>query len=123
MNKESCVIYQGNHFQIEWYFDANGFSQPYEYFLSATPDQRRTFLLLVKRIGDFGVIMDKTKFRNEGDGIFAFKPQPDRYLCFFTVGKKIIVTNSFVKRQQKLPQKEKKLCVKCQKDYLERFSE
>ena len=44
-------------------------------------------------MGDLGKILDITKFRNEGDGIYAFKPQPDRYLSFFTDNKKIIVTN------------------------------
>jgi len=39
--------------------------------------------MLFKRIGDFGKISDKTKFRNEKDGIYAFKPQPDRLLSFF----------------------------------------
>jgi hypothetical protein len=48
-------------------------------------------------MGDLGKIFDITKFRNEGDQIFAFKPQPDRYLCFFVVGKKILITNGFEK--------------------------
>jgi len=78
------------------------------------------FLILVKKIGDFGKIFDKTKFRNEGDGIFAFKPQPDRYLSFFTDEKKIIVTNGFVKKTDKLPENEKKLAIKYRMDYFER---
>jgi hypothetical protein len=71
-------------------------------------------------MGDFGKIYDITKFRNEGDGIYAFKPQPDRYLSFFTEGKKIIVTNGFKKKTEKLKKKKKKLAIKCRQDYLER---
>ncbi|MBS4166988.1 hypothetical protein NEOC65_002090 [Neochlamydia sp. AcF65] len=48
-------------------------------------------------MGNQGKIFDEMKFRNEGDGIYAFKPQPDRYLGFFFKSKKIIVTNAFVK--------------------------
>ncbi|MBS0629332.1 MAG: type II toxin-antitoxin system RelE/ParE family toxin [Verrucomicrobia bacterium] len=59
-----------------------------------------------------GKIFDQTKFRNEADKIYAFKPQPDRYLCFFFRGKKIIVTNAFTKKTQKLPEGEKELAVK-----------
>jgi hypothetical protein len=55
-----------------------------------------------------GKIRNETKFRNEEDGIYAFKPKPDRFLCFFFSGKKIIVTNAFEKRQDKLPLEEKK---------------
>ena len=75
---------------------------------------------MVKRIGDSGNIYDITKFRNEGDGIYAFKPQPDRYLSFFTDGRKIIVTNGFRKRTDSLPKNEKELALKYRKDYFDR---
>ena len=71
-------------------------------------------------MGDFGKIFDKTKFNNEGDEIYAFKPQPDRFLSFFTYGKKIIVTNGFTKKTDKIPKKEKDLALRLRKDYLER---
>lgn len=58
-------------------------------------------------MGEQGKFFDKTKFNYEGDGIYAFKPQPDRYLCFFFKGKKIVVTNAFCKKTQKLPMNEK----------------
>ena len=120
MDKQSCVIYIGEQFILEWYYDKNGKSVAYDYFAGITREQRRKFLVLVKRMGDFGKILDKTKFRNEGDGIYAFKPQPDRYLSFFTDDKKIIVTNGFVKKTNKLPKKEKDLAIKYRQDYFER---
>ena len=78
------------------------------------------FFILVKKIGELGKIFDITKFRNEGDGIYAFKPQPDRYLSFFTDGRKIIVTNGFKKKTDKLPKNEKELAMKYRQEYLER---
>ena len=74
--------------------------------------QKRKFLILVKKLADFGTIYDTTKFRNEGDNIYAFKPQPDRYLCFFFTGKKIIVTNAYHKKSDKLPPSEKTTALK-----------
>ena len=74
-------------------------------------------------MGDQGKIFDETKFRNEGDKIYAFKPQPDRYLCFFFRGKKIIVTNAFMKKTQKLPQSEKDLALKAYQSYEKRIKE
>jgi len=112
------VIYSGERFSVEWYFDENGYSQAYEYFLSTDDLQKRKFLILVKRIADFGKIFDKTKFRNDGDSIYAFKPQPDRYLAFFVVDKKIIVTNAFYKKTDKLPKSEKDLALKYKEIYL-----
>jgi len=74
MDKDTCVIYSGSCFTVEWYYDADGYSQAFEYFLETTQLQKRKFLVLVKRIADVGRIFDITKYRNEGDGIFAFKP-------------------------------------------------
>ena len=74
-------------------------------------------------MGEQGKIFDETKFRNEGDKIYAFKPQPDRYLCFFFKGKKIIVTNAFQKKSEKLPLNEKEQAVKAHTSYEERTKE
>ncbi len=73
--------------------------------------------MLFKRMGDFGKISDITKFRNEGDKIFAFKPQPERFLSFFYTGKKIVITNGFRKKSQKLPEKEKNLALQRMNSY------
>ena len=67
-----------------------------------------------------GEIHDKTKFRFEGDRIYAFKPQPERFLCFFYEGKKIIVTNGFRKKQQKLPVQEKENALMKRVSYMKR---
>lgn len=117
IDKESCLIYKGPCFTIEWFYDEKGYSQPYEYFLKSSAGQKRKFLLLAKKMGDFGKIIDKQKFRNEDDKIYAFKPQPDRYLCFFKTGKKIIVTNAFRKKGDKLPTQEKTTAVKTMEKY------
>ena len=120
MDHESCVIYSGEKFTLEWYYDKEGKSTAFDYFCESTEDLQDKFFVLVKRMGDFGKILNITKFRNEGDGIYAFKPQPDRYLSFFTDNKKIIVTNGFKKKMEKIPKNEKNLAIKYRQDYFER---
>jgi phage-related protein len=120
VDKNSCVIYAGCCFTVEWYYDKEGNSRVYDYFLGTTQEQKRKFLILVKRTGDFGKIFDKTKFRNEGDGIYAFKPQPDRYLSFFTKGNEIIVATAFCKKTNKLPKNEKDSVLRLRQDYFDR---
>lgn len=68
------------------------------------------------------LIADETKFRNEGDGIYAFKPKPNRFLCFFFKGKKIIITNAFVKKAQKLSPEEKERALRAFDDYQSRVT-
>jgi len=68
MDKNSCVIYAGQCFTVEWYFDCDGYSQAYEYFLSTTQVQKRRFLVLVKRIAEMGKLLAikyKKKFINK----------------------------------------------------------
>lgn len=85
--------------------------------------KNENFFCQLKKIGDFGKIFDKTKFRYEGDEIYAFKPQPDRYLCFFKKGKKIIVTNGFCKRTNKLPLAEKAIALENKQMYEHLYEE
>lgn len=70
-----------------------------------------------------GKILNITKFRHEGDSIYAFKPKPDRSFCFFYFHKKIIITNAFEKKQDKLSPIEKKRALAFQKDYKSRVEE
>ena len=111
------IAYEGETLTVEWFFDEKGKSEALDFFETLSKTQKRKALMLFKRIGDFGKISDITKFRNEGEKIFAFKPQPDRFLSFFYVGKKIVITNGFRKKAQKLPKKEKTLALKRMKNY------
>jgi hypothetical protein len=111
------LAYEGDEFKIEWYFDEEGRSQALEYYHKLSSNEKVGVLKLFKRIGDIGKIQDTTKFRNEGEQIYAFKPKPDRFLCFFFRDSKIIVTNAFRKKQDKLPKNEQERAVKCKKDY------
>lgn len=120
---QSNIAYEGSEFTIEWYTDSKGNSQALEYFKEQPNDKKRKLLNLLRLIGDQGEIFDKTKFRFEGDDIYAFKPQPDRYLCFFVKGKKIILTNAFVKKTDKLPLNEKERALKARHSYEKRVKE
>lgn len=59
------------------------------------------------------------------DGIFELRVQQGtditRILYFFMVGHKIIITNGFVKKTQKTPQREIELAKKYRAEYMERI--
>ena len=111
------IAYKGLEFQIEWYYSPTGQSQAYEYYQELEVGDRIKVLKLFRMIGDIGKIRDENKFRNEGHKVYAFKPQPHRFLSFFLEGKKIIVTNAFWKKQDKLPKGEKERALKCMESY------
>lgn len=121
MSDKVFKAYSGEVFTIEWYFDEKGNSQSLDHFRALSASQKRKLLMLFKRMGDIGRILDKTKFRNEGDGIYAFKPQPDRFLSFFTTDKKIIVTEGFLKKTEKLPSNIKERTIRLKNEYFYRI--
>jgi phage-related protein len=123
MNRKHCIAYEGNFYTIEWYFDESGKSQALDYLMKLNPEKQKKVFYLIKRIGDNGKINDITKFRNEGDKIFAFKSQPDRFLSFFVKDKTIIITNAFRKKTDKLPENEKAKALKYKENYLLRVKE
>ena len=74
MDKEEkeYVLYKGEKFTVEWYYNEKNKSQPFEYFNSLSSQQQMKLLYLVKRIGDFGKISDKTKFLSAANEIIVF---------------------------------------------------
>ncbi|MFI5342638.1 MAG: type II toxin-antitoxin system RelE/ParE family toxin [Chlamydiales bacterium] len=115
--KKEYIVYEGPEFTIEWYYNSNGKSSAKEYFDDLDTDRQTDAFELFMAMAHVGKILNIQKFRHEGDSIYAFKPKPDRFLCFFFSGKKIIITNAFVKKQDKLPPSEKRKAQEYQEDY------
>lgn len=123
MKKQSkeYIAFQGKKFTIEWYFNASGKSSALDYFETLDDEMQIKLLELMALIGTVGSIKNKQKFRHEGDKIYAFKPQPYRFLCFFFSNQKIIVTNGFHKKSDKLPKADKERALKAKHDYENRI--
>lgn len=119
---KNYIAYKGIEYTIEWYYDSRGRSKALEYYEELSDARKAKLFALLVRMADHSKIVDETKFRNEGDGIYAFKPQPDRYLCFFFKGKKIIITNAFIKKVQKMPKQEKERALQASDDYKTRVT-
>lgn len=75
------------------------------------------------RMGDHGSIQNEEKFKHEIDKIYVFKPHPDRFFCFFFQGSKIIITNAYEKKSDKMPPKEYYKAYKALQDYIKRCKE
>jgi len=122
MPKEYIAM-QGDCFTIEWYYDSKGKIPALEYFEGLSNDQKDALEYMFRVMAFTGQIRNKEKFRHEGDQIYAFKPKPDRFLCFFYKCGKIIVTNAFEKKTDKLPPREKDKALKAEADNIKRCKE
>jgi hypothetical protein len=68
MDSTSCVIYGGQKFVLEWYYDKNGKSVAYDYFMESTERLQDQFLVLVKK-WDRIIQKGKPEVRNNENNI------------------------------------------------------
>lgn len=102
------LVYDGAVLRLEFYVALNG-TVPAEGWLEGLSlGSQQKFAALFARMGDTGKIWNERKFRHltETDKIFEFKAEADRILCFFFVGKRLILTHGFRKAGDKTPKGE-----------------
>lgn len=119
---DKYIAYHGEKFIIEWYFDARGKSEVSDYFESLPLERKKKISHLFTLMGDRGKIHSPEKFLHEGDQIYVFKTMADRFFCFFFEGAKIILTNAYEKKSNKIPSGEKERAIRAKLDYKERCS-
>lgn len=120
---EDYIFYAGEKFQVEFYFTEKGDLPAKEYFDSSEYQVKIKLLALVKYIAEHARLFDETKFRlvDAKEKIYEFKPKEERFFNFFCEGKKMIITNAYRKKGQKVDPREltKAICFK--KDYESRI--
>ncbi|MGE3978811.1 MAG: type II toxin-antitoxin system RelE/ParE family toxin [Nitrospira sp.] len=102
------LVYDGTVLRIEFYVAPNG-NIPAEDWLEQLPlAAQQKFAALFARMGDTGKIWNERKFKHltETDQLFEFKVEADRVLCFFFVGRRLILTHGFKKTGDKTPKRE-----------------
>ncbi|TKB66774.1 MAG: type II toxin-antitoxin system RelE/ParE family toxin [Nitrospira sp.] len=102
------LVYDGTVFRIEFYVAPNGII-PAEDWLEQLPlAAQQKFAALFARMGDTGKIWNERKFKHltETDQLFEFKVEADRVLCFFFVGRRLILTHGFKKTGDRTPKQE-----------------
>ncbi|MBE3128116.1 MAG: type II toxin-antitoxin system RelE/ParE family toxin [Actinobacteria bacterium] len=106
--KEDYIFYQGEKFQVEFYFTETGEMPAKEYLDKESLGVQLKLAALVKRIADHGRLFNKTKFRkvDSKENMFEFKPLDHRFFSFFYEGKKIIITNAYRKKSQKVSKRD-----------------
>ena len=121
--KEDYIFYLGDKFQVEFYFTETGKMPAKEYFENEKKDVQVKLAALVKYIADHGRLFDKTKFRkvNSEGKIFEFKPKEHRFFSFFYKEKKIIITNAYMKKSQKVSKNDLEKAKNIKRDYIVRF--
>lgn len=116
-----------DNFEVQFYEKANG-ECPVEQFLNALDVKMRVKLVMIlKVLQEKGNQLREPYSKHLEDGIFEIRGKVgsdiSRVLYFFYYDRKIIVTNGFIKKTQKTPNREIQLAKAYRKDFLERVNE
>ncbi|MBI3009210.1 MAG: type II toxin-antitoxin system RelE/ParE family toxin [Candidatus Omnitrophica bacterium] len=93
-----------------------------EYLEDTSLDVKVKLAALVKYVAEHGKIFNITKFRlvDSKEKIFEFKPLQYRFFNFFYEGEKIIITNGYMKKSQKVSRRDLWKARELKKDYIRR---
>ncbi len=108
-------------FEVEYYEKSDGTHPAEEFILSQDVKMKIKLFRLLELLELKGNELREPYSKSLSDGIFEIRANQGnnitRVLYFFVVGKKIILTNGFVKKTQKTPENEIELAKKYREDY------
>lgn len=120
----SRLVYDGAVRWLEFYVAPSGAVSAEEWLDQLPLSHQQKFAALFARMEDQGKIWNERKFKHlaETDQIFEFTVEADRFLCFFIVGRRLILTHGFRKAGDKTPKGEIARAEACKKDFEERMN-
>lgn len=113
-----------DNFEVEFFEKDDGSFPVEEFILSQDIKMRAKIFRNLELLASHGDMLREPYSKSLGNGIFEIrtrvKSDITRILYFFVLGKKIILTNGFVKKTQKNPQKEINLALSRRNEYFNR---
>ncbi len=111
-------------FEIVFYNKPDGSEPAKEFLLSLDKKLRAKTVMLIELLAENGSALREPYSKHLVDGIFELRAKVStdisRVFYFFVFGKKIVLTNGFIKKTQKTPKNEIELAKKYRNDYLDR---
>lgn len=109
-------------FEIRFYEKTDGTKPAKEFLNELDKPMRIKMVKMISLLRELGFNLREPYSKPIDDGIFELRAQVgnniSRILYFFVIGKKVVLTNGFIKKTQKTPQKEIELAKKYRKDFL-----
>ena len=110
-------------YQVIFFEDKNGDSQIRDFVKSLDPKMRAKVLRLVSMISENGPELREPYSKHLDGGIFELRAKVGsditRVLYFFFIGRRVVVTNGFIKKTQKTPKSEIDKAKSFRKEYIE----
>lgn len=111
-------------FEVVFYDHPNGSEPAKDFILSLDKKMQAKMLRTIKLLQDSGYELREPYSKHLDEGIFELRAKVgsdiSRVLYFFIVGRKVILTNGFIKKSQKTPPNEIEKAKEYRKEYLNR---
>ena len=111
-------------FEIVFYDKPDGSEPVKEFLLSVDDKMRARILRTIDLLAANGTALRMPYSEHLVDGIFGIRVKSgsdiSRVLYFFVIGRKIVLTNGFIKKTQKTPKNEIELAKKYRNEFLNR---
>ena len=111
-------------YEIELYQKFDGTCPIAEFLNELKPKMWAKVARNIDVLAEHNINLREPLVKPMGEGIFELRTQQGndttRIFYFFIVGKKIILTNGFVKKTQKTPQKYIEMAIEYKNDYISR---
>ncbi len=97
-------------FEIVFYDKPDGSEPAKEFLLSLDKKMRAKIVMLIELLAENGSALREPYSKHIVDGIFELRAKVgsdiSRVFYFFVIGKRIVLTNGFIKKTQKTPKSE-----------------
>ena len=111
-------------FEVVFYDHPNGSEPAKDFIISLDIKMRAKMLRTIKLLQDNGYELREPYSKHLDEGIFELRAKVgsdiSRVLYFFIVGRKVVLTNGFIKKTQKTPSNEIEKAKEYRKEYLNR---
>ena len=111
-------------FEVIFYDKPDGTEPAKEFILSLDTKMQAKIVREIELLAANGPELREPYSKYIGDNIFELRAKVgsdiSRVLYFFFVGRKVILTNGFIKKTNKTPRGEKDLAIRYRQDYLDR---
>ena len=111
-------------YEVEYYELPDGSRPAEEFILAQNVKMRAKIFMALEFLEEKGPMLREPFSKPLGEGIFEVRAKQgtdiSRVLYFFVVGKKVILTNGFVKKTQKTPPREIEKARRYRADYQQR---
>ncbi len=113
-----------SRFEVEFFEKIDGTFPAEEFILAQDKKMKAKLYRMIELLEERGYTLREPYSKMLNDGIFELRAKQgndiSRILYFFVVGSKIILTNGFVKKTQKTPEREIELAKKYRSEYEKR---